>query len=75
MAGDAKTAGSYLFNGAETGIAIVEGNMAFGIFAAFTGIALAAEAVHGNGQTFMGFAAQRTIRHGPSFKAGADTFN
>ena len=43
--------------------------VALGVFAAFTGIALAANAVHGHGQRSVGFGRDRTQRHGTGGKA------
>src|SRR5437868_5742268 len=55
---DAEPAGSDLLDSAVLGIAALVGpDVALGIFAAFAGIALAADPVHGDGQGFVGFLA------------------
>src|SRR5207237_9084544 len=64
-AGDAEASGSHVLDGAVTGVAVGIEHVAGGVFAAFTGVALAAEAVHGDGQSFMRLFTDGAIRHGP----------
>src|SRR5688500_11930016 len=55
VAGYAETAGRDLFDGAVFGIAVWLQRIARRVLTAFTGVALAAEAVHGNGQRLVRF--------------------
>ena len=45
------------------------------IFPPFSRVAATANAIHGNGQRLVRFLANRTIRHGPAFKAARDRLN
>ena len=63
-----------MFDGALFRVAIGHEVIAFGVFAAFAGIAFSADAVHGDGQGFMGFLADRAIAHGAGFEATYDGF-
>src|ERR1017187_1057069 len=49
-AGDAEPAGRDLLDRAVLRVAVPQRHVAFGVFAAFAGIALAADAVHGDGE-------------------------
>ena len=59
--GDAEAPGSYLFNGATAVQAVGAGLEAGGVFAAFTGVALAVQRVQGDGQRFVRFLADRAV--------------
>src|SRR5437870_3470731 len=50
---DSEPRGGNLLNRARTGITVRIGNVSSGIFAALSGIASAANAVHGDGKRFM----------------------
>ncbi len=65
VGGDAKAAGSHLL---DAGVLL--GTEALGIFAPFTGVALTAEAVHGNSQCLVGLRAEGTDGHGGGVEAG-----
>ena len=55
FAGDAEAAGSDLFDGGALAVAVRQRLEAFGIFAAFAGVRLAADAVHRDGERFVRF--------------------
>src|SRR5262249_55668054 len=68
FAGDAETAGRDLLDRAVLGIAAVVGPLiALGVFAALTGIALAADAIHGDRQRLVSFLADGAVGHGAGF--------
>ena len=52
---DAKTTGGHLLDRRARIVPIFPEVVAFGVFAAFAGVGLAANAVHGNGQTLVRF--------------------
>ena len=58
-----KPAGRDLFDGAVLGIAVGHRHVTFRIFAAFAGVALAPEPVHGDGQRFVRLLADRAVAH------------
>jgi len=60
---DAEAAGRNLFDRASPFVF-----EPFGVFPAFTGIAFAADPVHGDGEAFMRFLADRSERHAAGFK-------
>ena len=62
--GDAETAARHLLDRRAFRIAVGERDEAFGIFAAFAGIGLAADAVHGDRKTLVGLLGDRTEAHG-----------
>ena len=68
-AGYAKSARSDLFDGTATPVTIVVGLITVGIFAAFSAVALAADAIHGNCQGFMGLFTDGTVRHSSGFES------
>src|SRR6185503_12690412 len=72
VAGDTKPPGSDLLNSAVARVAAVVDHVTRRILSAFPGIALAADAVHGNRQSFVCFFADRTVRHGASLEASDD---
>ena len=57
VAGDAKTSGSHLLDRAIARVAVVIHKVARGVLSAFARIALSADAVHGNCQSFVCFLA------------------
>ena len=63
--GDAKATGSHLFDAR-----VLLGTKTLGIFTAFAGVALTAEAVHGDGQGLVGFRAEGADGHGRGVEAG-----
>ena len=67
LAGHAKTGGCHLLDGAVA----LGAKTVFG-FAAFAGVALAADAVHGNGHALVGFLRKGTIAHGSGLEAVYD---
>ena len=73
--GHAKTAGSHLPDGAGAAFAVGVRRVAFGIFAAFAGVAHAADAVHGDGDGLMGLRAQRAETHGAADEMLQDAFD
>ena len=72
LAGDAEAAGGDLLDGAVLGIAVGLGHVAGRVFAAFAGVALAADAVHGDGQGFVRFLADGAVGHGAGLEALED---
>ena len=54
-AGNTEAAGSHLFDGAVAPVAVFIGVVPIRIFTALTAVAFSADAVHGDGQVFMGF--------------------
>src|SRR5258705_5082365 len=65
----AEARGSHLFHCAPARVAVVIGLKSRLVLAAFTGVRLAADAIHRDGECFMRFLADRTERHG----AGRET--
>ena len=61
---NAEAPGGDLFDGAGTVVAVVVGGIAVVILAALAGVAAGADAVHGDGHGFVGFAADGTQRNG-----------
>jgi hypothetical protein len=75
-AGDAEPTRGHLLDGAVFGVALLVGpGVAFGVFAPLAGVGLAADAVHGDGQGFVGFLRDRPVAHGPGLEAGHDGLN
>src|SRR4029079_1635472 len=64
VAGDAEARGGDLLDGAVLGVAVRLREIARRIFAAFAGVALAADAVHGHGQGLVRFLADGPVGHG-----------
>src|SRR5437588_769894 len=62
----AEAAGGNLLDGRAHGIAVRQGLEAIRLLAAFAGIGLSADAVHGDGERGMRFARDRAERHGAS---------
>ena len=59
-------------------IAVGDRHVARRVFAAFAGVALAADAVHGDGQRLVRFLADRAVAHGAGLEAlhdGLDRFD
>ncbi len=75
FAGHAKAGRSHLFDGAVARIAVGIEDVAGRVFAAFAGVALAADAVHGDRQGFVGFLADRAVGHGAGLEALHDRFD
>ena len=75
LARDAEAAGSDLLDGAVPGIAVGIVHVARGIFAAFAGVALAANAVHRDGERFVRFLADGAVGHRAGFEPLDDRFN
>src|ERR1700682_2595085 len=69
VAGYAKTSGSDLLDRTVARVSVVVCEVARRVLAAFARVALAADAVHGNGQGFVCFFADRTVRHRACFEA------
>jgi integral membrane sensor domain MASE1 len=72
LAGDPKAAGGDLLDGATPRVAVRLRHVAGRVFAAFTRIAAAAQAVHGHSQCFMRFFADGAVRHSPTFETAND---
>ena len=75
VAGHAETAGGDLLDRAVFRVAIGQHFEAVGVFAPLTRVALAADAVHGDGQRLVGFRTDRTVGHGTSLEALHDRFD
>src|SRR5436190_12878638 len=71
IAGHSETARGDLLDGAVFGIAIGLEGIAGRVLAAFTGVAFAAETVHGDRKRFVRFLADRAVAHG----AGLETLH
>src|SRR6266496_93835 len=69
VASHAEAAGGDLFNRAVTRVSIRIKEISIRIFAAFAGVALATEAIHGNSQRFVCFLADRPIGHRACFES------
>src|SRR6266699_1065973 len=63
ITGYAETARCDLLDPAVTRIAVRIRKIAFRVFTTLAGVALAADAIHGDGQRLVRFLADRTIRH------------
>ena len=72
FAGDAEAAGGDLFDGGALAVAVGHRDEAFGVLAAFAGVRLAADAVHGDGERFVGFLRDRAVGHGAGLEAPGD---
>ena len=72
VTGHAEASAGDLLDGALFGIAIFHRDKSLGIFAAFTGVRLSAEPVHGHGEGFVRFFGNGTVGHGSRFKAFHD---
>src|SRR6185503_7468517 len=59
----AKTPRGNLLDGAVARIAVRIENITRGVFATFARVALAADAIHRDGETLVGFFADRAVRH------------
>ena len=71
----AETSGRDLFDGAVFRVAVRFENVTRRIFAAFAGVAFAADAVHRDGQRFVRFLADRAVGHRAGFEAFQDGFD
>ncbi len=69
VAGDAEAPRGDLLDGAVARVAVGVRHVARGIFPALAGVALAADAVHGDGQRLVRFLADRSVRHGAGLEA------
>ena len=78
-AGDAETTGSHLLDGAVFGVTPLVGpGVTCLIFAAFTGVRLAADTVHGDGERLVRFAGDGAVAHRARLEAlhdGLDGFD
>ena len=74
IAGYAKTAAGNLLNCTALAVTIRQRCKTVGILAAFAGIALATDTVHGNRQTFMRLLAQRAVAHSTGLKTMTNAF-
>src|SRR5262245_39274239 len=73
VAGDAKPARGDLLDGAVLRVApLVRPDVALGIFTALARIALAADAIHADGERLVSLLADRTVGHRPGFKSLQD---
>src|SRR6266851_5382770 len=75
FAGDPKSAGGHLLDGAVARVTVGIESVPGGVLTAFAGVALAADAIHGDGQGFVSFLADRAVGHGPGFEALHDRFD
>ena len=69
VGGDAETPTCHLLDRRALRVAVGERDEAFGVLAAFTGIGLAADAVHGDRETLVGLLGDRTEAHGTGGEA------
>src|SRR3954463_15011237 len=60
---DTKAARCDLLDGAATAVAVGVGSITPGVFTPFTGVALAPQTVHGDGQSLLGPRADGAVRH------------
>ena len=74
VAGDAEAGGGHLLDGGAHGITVWQRFVAQLVFAAFTGIALSAEAVHRDGEGGVGFVGDRAEGHGAGGESFIDVF-
>ena len=63
VTGDAEAAGGHLLDGGILGIAVGERDVTFGILAAFTGVGLAADAVHRDRERLVRLLRDRAVAH------------
>ena len=70
--GDPEPGRGYLLDGAVLGVAVGERDEPLRVLTAFAGVALAADAVHGDGQGLMGFFTDRAEGHGAGCEAPDD---
>src|SRR5215510_7306303 len=75
ITGYAKTTGGNLLDRAIPGITVGLGVVTIRVFPSLSSIALAAQAIHGNGQRFVGFLADRSIGHRSGLEAPDDRFH
>src|SRR6185437_14376958 len=73
VAGDAEAARGHLLDGAVLRVAVRQRRVAVGIFAALSGVALAADAVHGDRERLVRLLADRAVGHGAGLEAPDDT--
>src|ERR1035437_2222947 len=71
MARHAEAARRDLLDGTVFRVTVGQRNVALGVFAAFAGVAFAAEAVHGDGERLVRFLADRAVAH----RAGLEPFH
>ena len=69
LARDAEAARRHLLDGRAPGVAVGQRHVALGVLAALAGVALAAEAVHGDGEGLVGLGRDRAVGHGPGREA------
>ena len=69
LAGHAKAPRRHLLDGGVLRIAVGQGSEALGVFATFTGVGLAAQPVHGDGQSLVGLLGNGTIAHRAGLEA------
>src|ERR1035441_10311405 len=74
-AGDAEPAGRDLLDGAVLRVAVRHRHVALRVFAAFTGVALAANAVHGDGERLVRFLTDGAVAHGARLEALQDALD
>ena len=67
-----KPSGCHLLDGTAAGIAAFIGDEPFLRLAALTGVALATQAVHGDGHALMGLLADGPVTHGPGLEPADD---
>ena len=69
-AGDAEPSGRHLLDGAVLGVALLVGpGITLGILSALAGVGFPADAVHGDGEAFVGFLGNGSVAHGAGFEA------
>ena len=69
VARDAEAARGHLLDGGVLRVAVVHRHVALGIFAALARVALAADAVHGDGERLVRFLGDRAVAHGARLEA------
>ena len=75
FAGDAEAARGDLLDGAVLRVAVGQRHVARRVFAALAGVALAADAVHGDGQRLVRFLADRAVGHRAGLEALHDALD
>ena len=65
---NAKSSGCHLLDGRTAVVVLRSRNQAFQALTALTGVGLAAQTVHGNGQSLVGLLGNRAVRHGTGLK-------
>ena len=70
--GYAETSRSHLLDGGTAVQAVRPDFQTLQAFTALTGVGLAMQSIHGNGQTFMGLLGNRSVGHGSGLKPGHD---